>query len=134
MSASMKFRGLPLVKYASNQPSLSRSASLTVHVQSVLSNPAMNANSMNRCVPVFTSNVFRMYCRGSAVSRNFWFWPISPIITFCLKCVVADMSATSKSGKPSLFRSPESAPIENHEVLGMLWWLISRNVPSPLLW
>jgi len=33
-----------------------------------------------------------------------------------VECVVPDMSATIRSVKPSLFKSPASAPIENQGV------------------
>ena len=76
----------------------------------------MWAASIKRSPPVPKKRAFRIYCWGFAVRRNSALAPIEPILAFCLKWLVPDISAIRKSGRLSPFKSAKSAPMENQEV------------------
>ena len=82
MSECIASRMIPLVINKSSHPSLSKSSSRGVHVQSVLDTPKSWAACNMRPVPVFKYTAFRMNCRGSAQSKNHDMVSMFPIMTF----------------------------------------------------
>ncbi len=131
MSDAVKGRDIPLLIKTSTIPSLSKSASFGAQLQSEFANPAIYAASWNLPVPVLIKRALRISCLGSEVAMNHPLLAMSPMLTFCLKCVVAAISTEKKSSNPSLFRSATSAPIEYQVVWGTLSLITSLKTGLP---